>query len=104
MIGPPLSIERGKALLYQVTVNNHLKVTVEPRKPKRGQSAFQTDLCVFEEVEVLEDHERIKVPRVVMEFKWGLSTHDVLIYSAKATRHKQVYPYLPLWARRRESQ
>ena len=29
-----------------------------------------------------------------MEFKQGLSTHDVLTYSAKATRHKQVYPYL----------
>ena len=29
-----------------------------------------------------------------MEFKQRLSTHDVLTYSAKATRHKQVYPYL----------
>ena len=33
----------------------------------------------------------VKIPRVVMEFKQGLSTHDVLTYSAKATRHKQVY-------------
>ncbi len=29
-----------------------------------------------------------------MEFKTGISTHDVLTYSAKATKHKQVYPYL----------
>ena len=93
VIGPPLSIERGKSLLYQVTVNNRLKMTVNPRDPKRGQSAFQTDLCVFETVES-EDGDSVKIPRVVMEFKWGLSTHDVLTYSAKATRHKQVYPYL----------
>ena len=90
VIGPPLSIKRGKALLYRVTVNNRLKVTVEPHAPKRGQSAFETDLCVFETV----GSEPVKIPRVVMEFKQGLSTHDVLTYSAKATRHKQVYPYL----------
>jgi hypothetical protein len=36
----------------------------------------------------------IKLPRVVLEFKVGISTHDVLTYSAKARKHKQVYPYL----------
>jgi len=89
MLGPPLVIRRGAALLYQVTVNDQLEVTVNPRKPKRGQSAFQTDLCVFEEI----SNEK-RIPRVVMEFKAGLSTHDVLTYSAKARKHKQVYPYL----------
>jgi hypothetical protein len=29
-----------------------------------------------------------------MEFKTPITTHDVLTYSAKATKHKQVYPYL----------
>jgi hypothetical protein len=29
-----------------------------------------------------------------MEFKTNISTHDVLTYNAKATKHKQVYPYL----------
>ena len=90
VIGPPLSIERGKSLLYRVTVNNRLKMTVNPHAPKRGQSAFQTDLCVFETV----GSKPVTIPRVVMEFKQHLSTHDVLTYSAKATRHKQVYPYL----------
>jgi len=89
ILGPPLVIQRGTSLLYQVTVNNQLEVTVDPRKPKRGQSAFQTDLCVFEEVS-----KDIRIPRVVMEFKGRLSTHDVLTYSAKARKHKQVYPYL----------
>jgi hypothetical protein len=29
-----------------------------------------------------------------MEFKPGLSSHDVITYSAKARKHKSVYPYL----------
>ena len=31
---------------------------------------------------------------MVLEFKNKVTPHDVLIYSAKARRHKQVYPYL----------
>lgn len=85
----PLSIERGAALLYQITVDNKLESTVDPKKPKRGDSAFQTDLCVFEQK--LND---VRLPRVVLEFKGGITTHDVLTYSAKARKHKQVYPYL----------
>ena len=41
VIGPPLSIERHKSLLYRVEVNNRLEMTVDPHNPKRGQSAFQ---------------------------------------------------------------
>ena len=88
VIEPPLSIERGKALLYRVTVDNRLKMTVNPNDPKRGQSAFETDLCVFETV----GDDPARIPRVVLEFKQGLSTHDVLTYNAKVTRHKQGVP------------
>jgi hypothetical protein len=89
VLRPPLSIESKASLLYQVTVDNFLKIGVDPKAPKRGQSAFQTDLCVFE-----EKSESIKIPRVVIEFKTGLSTHDIITYNAKAKRHKQIYPYL----------
>lgn len=89
ILAPPLSIRRGAALLYQVTVDNELSLTVNPKHPIRGQAAFQTDLCVFE-----EKKPDVHIPRVVMEFKARLSTHDVLTYSAKARKHKQVYPYL----------
>ena len=85
----PLLVKRGAALLYQVTVDNQLSQTVNVKHPVRGNSAFQTDLCVFE-----QKSEDVSIPRVVMEFKTGISTHDVLTYSAKATKHKQVYPYL----------
>lgn len=76
-------------MLYQITVNNKLAIEIDPKKPMRGSSAFQTDLCVFEEVAA-----DTQIPRVVLEFKHGLSTHDVLIYTTKARRHKVVYPYL----------
>lgn len=89
ILADPLVIRRGAALLYQVTVNNQLELVVDPKKPTRGQSAFQTDLCVFEKVS-----NGAEIPRVVLEFKQGLSTHDVLTYSTKARKHKQVYPYL----------
>jgi len=89
ILAPPLSIRRGAALLYQVTVDNELSLTVDPKHPMRGNSAFQTDLCVFE-----EKAKDILIPRVVMEFKSKITTHDVLTYSAKARKHKQVYPYL----------
>ena len=89
ILAPPLLIRRSAALLYQVTVDNHLGLMVDPKNPRRGQSAFQTDLCVFDEVE-----KGVRIPRVVIEFKPSLSTHDVLTYSTKARKHKQVYPYL----------
>ena len=85
----PLAVKRGASLLYEVTVNNALIVTVDPKRPMRGTSAFQTDLCVFESKSV-----DVEIPRVVLEFKEGITTHDVLTYSAKARKHKQVYPYL----------
>lgn len=89
VLDEPLLIRRGASLLYQVMVDNNLALTVDIRKPRRGNAAFQTDLCVFE-----EKSEDISIPRVVLEFKTRITTHDVLTYSAKAMKHKQVYPYL----------
>lgn len=89
ILQPPLYVQYGAALLYQVTVDNRLSLTVDVKKPSRGNSAFQTDLCIFE-----KKGEDVSIPRVVMEFKTGISTHDVLTYNAKAIKHKQVYPYL----------
>lgn len=89
VLKPPFVVQRGAALLYQVTVDNQLNLTVDPKRPMRGVSAFQTDLCIFEKMS-----EKVVLPRVVMEFKTSITTHDVLTYSAKARKHKQVYPYL----------
>ncbi len=66
-----------------------LRITVDPAEPKRGQSAFETDVAVFE-----PRGEGKLIPRAVIECKLKLTTHDILTYSAKARRHKQIYPYL----------
>jgi hypothetical protein len=92
VLASDLEIRRGEALYYQITIDEKLDVTVNPQKPMRGQAAFQTDLCVFEKREV--SGRKLNLPRVVLEMKDRLTTHDVLTYSTKAKRHKQVYPYL----------
>ncbi|HEY7243820.1 MAG TPA: hypothetical protein VH678_08050 [Xanthobacteraceae bacterium] len=89
VLQPPLSVRRGAALLYEVTVDNTLTLTVDPKRPVRGDSAFQTDLCVFE-----GKSDDVVIPRVVLEFKTRITTHDVLTCSAKSRKHKHVYPYL----------
>ena len=76
-------------LLYEVTVDHRLQFEVDPARPSRGQSAFETDLAIFE-----RRGEALEIPRVVLELKTKISTHDVLTYSAKAVRHKRIYPYL----------
>jgi hypothetical protein len=77
--------------LYELTVNNKLEVMNPERiqKPRRGLSAFQTDLCIFE-----GRSDEVSLPRVAIEFKTRITTHDVLTYSSKAVKHKQIYPYL----------
>jgi hypothetical protein len=84
-----LQVAVGAPLLYQVTVNHNAEITVDPGAPKRGRSAFETDVAVFEPLGAGR-----RKPRVVVECKLRLTTHDVLTYSTKARRHKQIYPYL----------
>lgn len=58
---------------------------------QRYAAGYQTDLLVF-------DHDPEKswwIPRVVIECKIGaVTTHDALTYSAKASTHKHVHPYV----------
>jgi hypothetical protein len=87
----PFHVERHAPLLYEITVSNRLEVMSQKdiQEPKRGASAFQTDLCIFEKIT-----SEISIPRVVIEFKTKITTHDILTYNAKATKHKKIYPYL----------
>jgi hypothetical protein len=85
----PLFVERGAPLLCEVTVDNYLSLSVDVKHPTRGISAYQADLCVFETKSA-----DVAITRVVLKFKPRITTHGILTYSAKATKHKQVYPYL----------
>ena len=78
----------GKSLLYKIEMDATLNVYPNELKiPKRGQYAFETDLLV--------ENINPPIPLVIIELKIGnFSTHEVITYSAKAARHKEVYPYL----------
>ena len=83
------SLTKAENLFYELTVNKGLKLRVSDiSKPIRGQSSFQTDLILF------EIRGKINFPLVVFEFKINPSTHDIIVYSAKARKHKQIYPWL----------
>jgi hypothetical protein len=80
------SVEVGKNLLYKIEIEATGKPThAATDVPMRGQHAFQTDILIT----------KGSIPLVAIEVKSGsFSSHDVITYSAKAERHKRVYPYL----------
>ena len=77
---------QGANLLYRIEIDGVGKISNDGGgPPRRGQYAFQTDILVSKN----------EIPLVVVELKSGsFSSHDVITYSFKAQRHKQVYPYL----------
>jgi hypothetical protein len=83
---PDYVIESGKSILYKIEVDAFGRVTHDSLdSPTRGQFAFQTDLLIT----------KTSLPLIAIELKVGsFTTHDVITYSWKAVRHKQVYPYL----------
>ncbi|MBC7081821.1 MAG: hypothetical protein H5T44_06250 [Thermoplasmatales archaeon] len=69
-------------------VNEDLKFEL-PQKPKRGRLAFQNDILI----------KKGDLPLVVIEAKYNsLTTHDILVYSTKALKHKEVYPQFKIWS------
>ena len=88
-LGENAIVRRGANLYYEMPLNRRLELSnSDTKNPKRGSSAFQTDICVFEEIDGIE------FPRIVIEFKERITTHDILTYSTKAGKHKQIYPCL----------
>lgn len=83
---PGYTVETGKNLLYKIEVDPSGQLTHESAaNPMRGKYAFQTDILITKDT----------VPLVVIELKSGsFNSHDVITYSFKAARHKQIYPYL----------
>jgi hypothetical protein len=86
---PDYVVHTGKSILYKIEVNALGQITPDSvNGPMRGQYAFQTDILV-------ERRAAPAVPLVVIELKYGsFSSHDVITYSSKAARHKDIYPYL----------
>jgi hypothetical protein len=80
------TVTSGESLVYKFLIDADGQLQPKNfKEPKRGQLAFQTDIMIKKE----------NIPLVVIETKYGgFSTHDVLTYSAKASKHKEIYPYL----------
>src|SRR6266508_3493109 len=85
---PDYVVHTGKSILYKIEVNALGKITPDSVDgPTRGQYAFQTDILI--------EKRDPAIPLVVIELKYGsFSSHDVITYSSKAARHKDIYPYL----------
>lgn len=83
---PKYSITTKEPIIYKVIVDDTGNFNPRtPEKPSRGNLAFETDILI----------KKNNIPLVVIETKYGgFSTHDVLTYSNKALKHKEVYPYL----------
>ena len=83
---PDYLVESGRSNLYRIEIDTSGQVPCDNAdRPKRGQYAFQTDIAVSKD----------GLPLVVLELKSGsFSSHDVITYSWKAGRHKQIYPFL----------
>ncbi len=79
---------RGKALLYELKVDEDLNVIGDPKNPKRGSGAFETDVTIFAK------RDGVEVPFIIIEVKESITSHDIITYSNKAARHKTVYPFL----------
>lgn len=89
-MGENAFVQSKANLRYELFLDRRLSppLAEDTQKPRRGQSAFQTDICVFEKIEGL------LFPRVAIEFKPNVTTHDILTYSTKAGKHKNIYPCL----------
>jgi len=84
---PQYNIKTKENLLYKMIIDSEGKLQPKSYKnPKRGQYAFQIDVLI---------RNKDNMPLVAIETKsGGFSTHDVLTYSTKAVKHKEIYPYL----------
>jgi hypothetical protein len=79
-------VKTGESLIYKIILDRNLEHRPNDLKnPTRGDYAFQTDILI----------KKSGLPLVVIELKnKGFSTHDIITYSNKAIRHKDIYPYI----------
>lgn len=94
-IFPGLEVETGISIFYSLYFNEDGNIPInqnEKGEPIRGGgTGFEQDILVYERV----SGQTSIVPRVAIEVKFsGVTTHDAIVYSEKARRLRNVYPYL----------
>jgi len=95
LAGRGVEVETGFNLYYSLSIDSSGRVTTDKVEKgiirRGGLSSFETDVAAFER----PDPSGHAVPRVVVEIALGgVTTHNLMIYSAKAAKHKEIYPYL----------
>jgi len=98
ILDKPLRVQRHAVLLYQITLDNELKLVPpedEIQKPSGASLRFRRIFCVLRtRRRTLGARKRPFLSTRRYGVQGHITTHDVLTYSAKARKHKQVYPYL----------
>ena len=103
-LGTKFKILSGQRLIYSSIIHGYTEDFSEPiHTGKKAPSKYQNDLMVCE----ISDGDiipRVIIPRVIIELKqlkkdtdnnrYGLHTHDGIVYNEKAKRLKTVHPYL----------
>ena len=81
-----LVVKDGQRLPYAYEIVRY--PDQEPKAVKK--TVYETDLLIYEQLT-----DRAWKPRLIIEVKInGISTHDAITYSQKASAHKTVHPYL----------
>ena len=83
--------ETVAVLSHERLLYSHEVLDYTGRRPdKSNDSSYQTDVLIVGRMD-----KKRWIPRVVVECKLGgVTTHDALTYSTKASTHKHVHPYL----------
>ena len=80
-----LAVAVGRRLPYAYQVGSY---TAQEPKGKPESKSYETDVLVY------EGKDQAWTPRLIIEAKTSISTHDAITYSQKAAEQKSVHPYL----------
>jgi hypothetical protein len=88
-------VEARKSIFYSLYIDEQGNIPLNLNKQgepiRGGGTGFEQDILLFERVA----GQTSIAPRVVVEIKFGrVTTHDTIVYSEKAHKIRNVYPYL----------
>jgi hypothetical protein len=92
---PHLEVEARKSIFYALYIDEDGNIPLNLNKQKEpirgGGTGFEQDILIYERVK----GQTSIVPRIVVEVKFGsITTHAAIVYSEKADKIRNVYPYL----------
>lgn len=86
--------EANASLYYSLTINNLLEIEQNPKNPGSETSSFGVDILISKLTKETLVPRELVVPKIVIELEGTLSAQGVAAHSYKASKIKEVYPYL----------